>query len=338
VLTIRGGETHFQDENIDFNEVFFDGENDPDSKSILELKNHSSITVREKILVDMPAKQAVISGNGYIKNISDNLEIDILNPYRDEVNPSRLIIESGIRIIDNVNLVKTGSGALHLNGAYNFAHEFGNLDIKKGLFVLGSANISVTGPITVGPDATFLIQYYSFEQLKLQRIAKQGGELTDLKLRGDTNKEAHLGFIKTTSAGSAIQGFNSLTIENNATIDFGNKAAETPLILYIDQLIFDTPESLLRIHEWIDGSSYLLVKKDWGDARISELLSKIYFYGYGWAKTWEAHDLEGFDDYWAIRPYATPEPATYGAILGTLGLGLVAWRKRRWAAHNQPSQ
>jgi|GEM_PF-2882075 len=39
--------------------------------------------------------------------------------------------------------------------------------------------------------------------------------------------------------------------------------------------------------------------------------------------------------YWEITPFGTndvmgfmPEPTTYGAILGTVGLGLVAWRKR----------
>jgi len=38
--------------------------------------------------------------------------------------------------------------------------------------------------------------------------------------------------------------------------------------------------------------------------------------------------LEDFNsEYWSIS--ATPEPATYGALLGTVGLGLWTWRKRR---------
>jgi len=276
----------------------------------------------------MPHKQAVIDGSGTIDGEFMSLLIDVKNPYVDENNPSRLIIESGIRIVNKTSLLKTGVGALHLNGPVNRYHELGSLVVDKGILAMGSANISVTAPISIGPGATFLVQYYSFEQLRIPRIAKAGGGLADLRLRGSKTEEAHFGFIKSTSAGTAIQGLNSLTIENKATIDFGNRAAETPLILYIDQLILEGPDALLRIREWVSGASYLLVRKDWGDARLSELLSKIYFEGYGWASAWEAHDLEGFDDYWTIRPYATPEPATYGAILSTLGLGLVAWRKR----------
>jgi len=38
--------------------------------------------------------------------------------------------------------------------------------------------------------------------------------------------------------------------------------------------------------------------------------------------------LEEFDaEYWSIS--ATPEPATYGAILGAIGIGLVVWQKRK---------
>jgi len=278
----------------------------------------------------MPRKQAVIDGFGTIDGGESPLVIDVKNPYIDENNPSRLIIESGIRIVNQTSLVKTGVGALHLNGPVNRYHELGSLVVDKGILAMGSANISVTAPISIGPGATFLVQFYSFEQLRTQRITKAGGGLADLRLRGSKTEEAHFGFIKTTSAGAAIQGLNSLTIENKATIDFGNRATETPLILYIDQLILEGPDALLRIREWASGASYLLVRKEWGDARLSELFSKIYFEGYGRASAWEAHDLDDLGDYWQIRPYATPEPATTGAILGAAGLGLWAWRRRKY--------
>jgi len=55
------------------------------------------------------------------------------------------------------------------------------------------------------------------------------------------------------------------------------------------------------------------------------MLNRIRFQG--WAP---GAKLINYDaNNWEIVPMGSPEPATYGAILGALGLGLVVWRKRR---------
>ncbi|KXU36460.1 hypothetical protein AXK11_04505 [Cephaloticoccus primus] len=66
----------------------------------------------------------------------------------------------------------------------------------------------------------------------------------------------------------------------------------------------------------------MLVRKD--SKHLADALKKITIDG--WAKN--QIYLKDYDkDYWSIE--AAPEPATCGALLGALGLGLVAWRRRR---------
>jgi len=52
------------------------------------------------------------------------------------------------------------------------------------------------------------------------------------------------------------------------------------------------------------------------------VLERIEFEGYGPAmfRDWDSN-------YFQITP--APEPATYGAIVGAVGIGLVVWRKKK---------
>jgi len=58
-------------------------------------------------------------------------------------------------------------------------------------------------------------------------------------------------------------------------------------------------------------------------------LNQIVFEGYqDYFTTLKDYDA----DYWQITPWGAkpaPEPSTYGAILGAVGLALVAWRRKR---------
>jgi len=80
-------------------------------------------------------------------------------------------------------------------------------------------------------------------------------------------------------------------------------------------------DGYLLVKEWLDGRDRLLVRKD--SAHVRDSLTRIEF---------ENHDtrtvnLRDYDtDYWEI--YAlVPEPSTYGAILGSIGLVVVQWRR-----------
>jgi len=93
-----------------------------------------------------------------------------------------------------------------------------------------------------------------------------------------------------------------------------------PKHLYLDDLIIDDG-SFLEVTHWQYGEDFFLVRKN--SRHLADSLKKIRFVGYDP----NAIHLEEFNkDYWAIS--GAPEPATYGAIFGTLGLALFIYRKR----------
>jgi len=91
---------------------------------------------------------------------------------------------------------------------------------------------------------------------------------------------------------------------------------------YLDDLeILDG--SKLTIKNWRLGHNHLLVRKD--SAHLYDSLTRIKFEGY---KEWQA-GLKDFDkDYWQLIP-DIPEPGTYGAVFGALGLGVFFVRRER---------
>jgi len=330
--TVWAGQTHIQDTDAIFDSLSFDGQTAPTQDAWFQIRNNATITIKKRLSADIPIRQASIVGSGFITTQGRApLEVYVKNPYVDESHPARLIINSNVRIINDTPLIKTGLGALHFNGTNNTPHQLGAVTINEGIFALGNTKISVTGPITIGPNASFVLQLYNKILTTGQKIIRKGGGLPNLRLRGNSTGEANFTFVKSTNDVPLIQGIDTLYIENRASIGFGNTAPETPIILYLDHLTFNDTDAILRITDWAEGAAYLLVKKTWGNANIAALLSQIYFEGYGRAKNWEAHGLSDFGDYWQITPL--PEPTTYGATLGAVGLGLWTWRKRRNGTH-----
>jgi len=91
--------------------------------------------------------------------------------------------------------------------------------------------------------------------------------------------------------------------------------------LLLDDLII-SDDAFLRISGWEAGRDHLLVRKDSG--HLADSLKKITIDGWGKNQVY----LKDYDkDYWSIE--AAPEPTTCGAILGTVGLGLFIYRRRR---------
>jgi len=91
--------------------------------------------------------------------------------------------------------------------------------------------------------------------------------------------------------------------------------------LYLDDLNISNG-SKLTIKNWALGHNHLLVRKD--SANLYDTLTRIKFEGY---KEWCA-GLKDFDkDYWQLIP-GIPEPSTYGAVLGMVGLGLLLRHRR----------
>jgi len=91
---------------------------------------------------------------------------------------------------------------------------------------------------------------------------------------------------------------------------------------YLDDLDVSI-DSKLTIRNWKLGRNHLLVRKDSG--HLYDALTRIKFEGY---KEWRA-GLKDFDkDYWQLIP-DIPEPSTYGAVLGAVGLGVFFLRRRK---------
>jgi len=83
----------------------------------------------------------------------------------------------------------------------------------------------------------------------------------------------------------------------------------------------------LRIVEWSPERDSVLVSKKMSKKSLDAMLSQISFNG--WLPG-RIHLRSYNKDYWTI--YGTPEPETYGAILGAVGVSLTLWRKNGYAA------
>jgi len=121
-----------------------------------------------------------------------------------------------------------------------------------------------------------------------------------------------------------LEKFRSLVVEGEGHVLFSRKAnsgyAKT---LIIDELLV-AEGSILNVDGWDANSDLFLVKKE---AKNVDALKRIQFTG----RNQNIVELINYDrDYWKL--YAAPEPSTYGAIFGAVGLGLAVWRKRRRAS------
>jgi|GEM_PF-1028099 len=323
--TVWAGQIHTQNTSISFNTLSLDGTNASSLAPVIQIAENIVITIIDQLYVEMPTRNAWIQGEGYLNTTAGGtLTINVKNPYVSQNQSSGLVID-GVRIRGNLHLIKNGQGVLQLQNSAT--HQLDSLTINTGGINLVNSLMSVTEAITLRAN-TFLQIYNHIPESN--PLLKTGGGLPKLKLIGNANDQAELRLIGAMNGtpGSLHQGLEELYIENRGLVDFGTYSSATNSnILYLDQLSFNDADAILTIRNWEASSDYLLVNKSWGDSHIASLLSQIYFEGYGFAQSWETHGLSDFSGYWKITPF--PEPTTYGAILGTVGLGLVVWRRRR---------
>jgi len=125
--------------------------------------------------------------------------------------------------------------------------------------------------------------------------------------------------------GNTKQHLGTLRIEERGTIDWvGGKVGQANM-LWLDSLEFSSTDARLFMRHWYEFEDYLLIRKT-GLADFS-ILNQITFEGYDGPAITRDYD----QDYYQITPFLNrmPEPSTYGAILGAVGIGLWTWRKRR---------
>jgi len=118
--------------------------------------------------------------------------------------------------------------------------------------------------------------------------------------------------------------FRQLTVDGSNFLEFGGgdglgwKHGTRKLILD-DLEILDG--GYLGIRSWANQRDFLLVRKD--SKHLQDALKKLSFSG----QPNRVHLVDYNKDYWEVSN--APEPAVYGAVIGTLGVGL-AIQRRKW--------
>jgi len=216
--------------------------------------------------------------------------------------------------------IKTGSGVLRLSGNTN-ANINNTLYIHEGTLALaktGNGKLRVQN-IIVGDHAGVDTLRLDTEQsiVSTASITLRGGHPDPARF---LMAEGVLMFNGVIGSGVGIrQTINNLTIEGRGVIDFRGGEGGRANFLIINGTITIGEDSRLFIRNWFEFEDYILIRRN-GASSVD--LSRVEFVGYGPAffRDWNS-------EYYLMTP--APEPATYGAILGAVGLGLWAWQRKR---------
>jgi len=342
--TSIGEPSHFESNRIVYRYSFTNSDVGPENtwgpRYNISLNNNQTLTGNRTISsLRLPAATSVLNLGGYSLRVNSGAILAVtgnsriggsgtITSYQATTTlyihsyGDALTLEDEAAFVGSRDLVKTGPGALEFNS--EATQDVGRVGILQGAINLIKGLFGVSDEITVGDGAG--IDMFEIGTDLTNPIVKTSGGFPEMTLHGNpygpSTDAAILRFN-----GNTRQQLAKLHIQDRGMIDFigANKAA--PNVLYLDQLTFSDANARLTIRNWNDQADYLLVRKIWGDANVASILNQIYFEGYGSAK-WHWHDLgSSYGDYWQITPF--PEPATYGAILGAIGLGLWGWRRRR---------
>jgi len=124
-----------------------------------------------------------------------------------------------------------------------------------------------------------------------------------------------------------VETFDTLKVEGQGVMRFNVEAMGVSWVK-VRALSIETEDDSLFIRGWIDFlevATTFLVSRAF--APNAATLARIWFEG--WEQGAALRDYAHDGDYWEIVPMGiVPEPATYGAILGAVGLGVWAWRNR----------
>jgi len=220
-------------------------------------------------------------------------------------------------------LIKTGPAELILNSSGE--HRIGSLYIHQGVVDLQQGNLYATH-IIIGDGA-------GKDELWLPADRWNPLSLTfskpNITLRGTPyGPGAEYATYNPDEAilrmgGNTKQTIGTLRIEDRGTIDWVGGEVGKANMLFVDKLEFNNADARLFMRNWYEFEDYLLVKKIGFDHGV---LGKIIFDG-----LWDLPALAvSYDaNYYVITPYNSPEPGTYGAILGAVGIGLWTWRRKK---------
>jgi len=252
---------------------------------------------------------------GQVTTSADVFHIHVASP---AIN-SQLDISS--EIFGSAKLVKSGEGKLLLWGEQANTYT-GTTYVNGGILALhktGGVN-AIVGDIVVGDLAG--------EDTLLIAASHQIADTAKVTLRGVWPKQPtdfggfHEGILQLNN-GNVLPGvreaFDTLHIEGRGVIQFAGGEVTRANYLYLNHLTFADADSRLLIRKYVEQADYLLIRRTSASAVA---LGQIIFADYGPAR------FAPFDEnYIRITPF--PEPTTYGAIFGLVGLALWAFRKKQ---------
>jgi len=251
---------------------------------------------------------------GRVTTSSDVLHIHIPSP---SVN-TQFYLSS--EIFGSAKLVKSGNGKLLLWGQQANTYT-GITYVNGGILALnkGAGANAIMGDVVVG----------DFDGVDILLIAgsDQIADTAKVTLRGVWPKQMtdwggfHEGILQMNNGGvlaGVRETFDTLHIDGRGVIQFAGGEVTRANYLYLNYLTFADADSRLVIRKYIEQADYLLVRRT---SAAGVALGQIVFGDYGPAR------LVDFDEnYMRITPF--PEPATYGAIFGAVGLVLWGARKK----------
>jgi len=259
-------------------------------------------------------------------------------PLYTHVYGNGLFLYGSIRVTGGMDVVKTGPSTLRY--ASSGTSQIGSLYIHQGTIELnnGSIQTGTTGEVFIGDGA-------GHDMLVISGGTNRLANRPKVTLRGTPyGRGAEFGASETQATlaltNGAQQTLSELHIIDRGTIDFTNGNPTAPNRLFLDLLTFNSAGAQLFVRGWHEFEDYLLIKKTAfatapADALAQwlQLRNQIFFDGYSLDYNLLVADYNA--DYYQISPWGTmtgfPEPSTYGAILGAVSIGLVAWRKKRQA-------
>jgi len=224
------------------------------------------------------------------------------------------------------------------NGKHVVIHDSisDRLGQRVGIRLRGGGYVSILGSGSNTFTGDVFILDYSGMSLRKNGIAiqgnvylKNGGNLT-IDAGNQINKKSIVSlknssfiFFNVWRRNLPIeQSLSRLVVEGSSILNLSGNGIYFNAKFILDDLFINN-DSLFVIRGWVEGWKSLLVRKD--SEHLQDALSKIKFEGRSEPKA-SVRDYN--NDYWEIIP-GFPEPSTYGAFWGGLGLLLTLSRNGR---------
>jgi len=303
------------------------------SGSFNSLKATSSFTLSGPVTLSSGGLLATggydisVRGSGSLGTASQNRPLYIHSNLGNASASHRISFGGSTRFVGGMDLVKTGSSGLHYDSTGT--SQIGSLYIHQGRVEITKGKIETSGQVYIG-NGTGRAELALGPNLRDPLVNKPRVTLHGTTYGRGAEFGAGVDEAVLTLGQNTHQTLAELNIIDRGTLDFASSSASLPTLLFLDLLTFNNTSAQLFVRGWLEHETFLLVKRTaFAEGEWAQALKQIFYDGY--SLDFNVVHIDYNADYFQIVPFGSgvPEPATYGAILGAVGLGLFAWRKQR---------